>query len=153
MQEFQIQTDDLQKAKTSICPFETSSISIYISIYICTKAADIRVPDQMRIQRQNNVMQDKLSGPKKGQTLEIVSAGLHCSLRISRQMLPLLLIFGWKTLVLNATWKHEITVSILLQQTIATHTDTTKQDQTLHIRCMNYLRGLERIIRRKMNGD
>lgn len=103
MQEFQIQTDDLQKAQTSICPFETSSISIYISIYICIKAADIRVPDQMRIQRQNTVMQDKLSGPKKSQTLEIVSAGLHCSLRISRQMLPLLLIFGWKTLVLNAT--------------------------------------------------
>jgi len=36
-------------------------------------------------------------------TLEIVSAGLHCSLRISRQMLPLLLMFGWKTLVLKET--------------------------------------------------
>ena len=36
-------------------------------------------------------------------TLEMVSAGLHCSFRISRQMLPLLLILGWKTLVLNAT--------------------------------------------------
>jgi hypothetical protein len=37
------------------------------------------------------------------QTLEMVSAGLHCSLRISRHMLPLLLMFGWKTFVLKAT--------------------------------------------------
>jgi len=27
--------------------------------------------------------------------LEIVNAGDHCDLRISKQMLPLLLIFGW----------------------------------------------------------
>jgi len=42
---------------------------------------------------------------EQNQTLEMVRAGLHCSLRISRQMLPLLLMLGWKTLVLNATWK------------------------------------------------
>jgi len=32
-----------------------------------------------------------------------VRAGLHCSFKISRQMLPLLLIFGWKTFVVKAT--------------------------------------------------
>jgi len=37
-------------------------------------------------------------------TLEMVSAGLHCSLRISKHMLPLLLMFGWNTFVLNATF-------------------------------------------------
>lgn len=36
-------------------------------------------------------------------TLEMVRAGLHWSLRMSRQMLPLLFMFGWNTLVLNAT--------------------------------------------------
>lgn len=36
-------------------------------------------------------------------TLDIVRAGLHCSFKISRQMLPLLLILGWKTFVLKAT--------------------------------------------------
>uniref|UniRef100_A0A0A9D8W3 Csu456(Uce) n=1 Tax=Arundo donax TaxID=35708 RepID=A0A0A9D8W3_ARUDO len=36
-------------------------------------------------------------------TLEIVSAGLHWSFKMSRQMLPLLLIFGWNSLVRNAT--------------------------------------------------
>lgn len=36
-------------------------------------------------------------------TLDMVRAGLHCSFKISRQMLPLLLILGWKTFVLNAT--------------------------------------------------
>lgn len=36
-------------------------------------------------------------------TLEMVNAGLHCSFRMSRQILPLLLMFGWKTFVLNAT--------------------------------------------------
>lgn len=39
----------------------------------------------------------------KSKTLEIVSAGLHCSFKMSRQMLPLLLMFGWNTFVLNAT--------------------------------------------------
>lgn len=38
-------------------------------------------------------------------TLEIVNAGLHCSLRMSRQMLPLLFMFGWKTFVLKETCK------------------------------------------------
>ena len=33
----------------------------------------------------------------------MVNAGLHCSFKMSRQMLPLLLMFGWKTLVLKAT--------------------------------------------------
>ena len=28
-------------------------------------------------------------------TLEMVNAGLHCSRRMSRQMLPLLLMLGW----------------------------------------------------------
>ena len=40
---------------------------------------------------------------RKIETLDMVRAGLHCSFKMSRQMLPLLLIFGWKTLVLNAT--------------------------------------------------
>lgn len=31
----------------------------------------------------------------QGHTLEIVSAGLHCSLRMSRQMLPWLFTLGW----------------------------------------------------------
>lgn len=35
----------------------------------------------------------------------MVRAGLHCSFKMSRQMLPLLLIFGWNTFVLNATYK------------------------------------------------
>lgn len=34
----------------------------------------------------------------------MVNAGLHCSFRMSRHILPLLLIFGWKTFVLNATY-------------------------------------------------
>lgn len=38
-------------------------------------------------------------------TFEMVRAGLHCSFKISRQILPLLLIFGWKTLVRKATCK------------------------------------------------
>lgn len=36
-------------------------------------------------------------------TFDIVRAGLHCSLRMSRQILPLLLILGWKTFVRNET--------------------------------------------------
>lgn len=45
--------------------------------------------------------------PKANQTFDMVRAGLHCSLRISRQMLPLLLMLGWKTFVLNATYNIE----------------------------------------------
>ena len=37
-------------------------------------------------------------------TFDMVKAGLHCSLRMSRQMLPLLLMFGWNTLVRKETW-------------------------------------------------
>jgi hypothetical protein len=40
-------------------------------------------------------------------TLDMVRAGLHCSFKISRQMLPLLLILGWKTFVLNATCRNQ----------------------------------------------
>lgn len=44
---------------------------------------------------------------KRGQelisTLDIVKAGLHCSFKISRQMLPLLLMLGWNTFVLKAS--------------------------------------------------
>ena len=40
---------------------------------------------------------------KRRVTLEIVNAGLHCSFKMSKQMLPLLLMFGWKTFVLKAT--------------------------------------------------
>jgi hypothetical protein len=36
--------------------------------------------------------------------LDIVRAGLHCSLRMSRQMLPLLLMLGWKTFVRKETY-------------------------------------------------
>lgn len=35
------------------------------------------------------------SGQREGLPLEMVRAGDHCDRRISRQMLPLLLIFGW----------------------------------------------------------
>lgn len=38
-------------------------------------------------------------------TLDTVSAGLHCSFKMSKQMLPLLLIFGWYTLVWKFTCK------------------------------------------------
>ncbi|KAK7356636.1 hypothetical protein VNO80_15911 [Phaseolus coccineus] len=36
----------------------------------------------------------------------MVRAGLHCSLSMSRQILPLLLMLGWNPLVLNATRKY-----------------------------------------------
>jgi hypothetical protein len=42
---------------------------------------------------------------RKNITLDIVRAGLHCSLSMSRQIFPLLLMLGWNTLVLNATCK------------------------------------------------
>jgi hypothetical protein len=38
-------------------------------------------------------------------TLDMVSAGLHCSLSMSKHIFPLLFIFGWNTLVLKATCK------------------------------------------------
>jgi len=38
-------------------------------------------------------------------TLDMVSAGLHCSLSMSKQIFPLLFMFGWNTLVLKATCK------------------------------------------------
>lgn len=47
----------------------------------------------------NRVMKTKA----KLQTFDMVNAGLHCSLRMSRHILPLLLMLGWKTLVLKAT--------------------------------------------------
>jgi hypothetical protein len=37
--------------------------------------------------------------------LEIVKAGDHCERKISKQMLPLLLIFGWYILVWKLTWE------------------------------------------------
>lgn len=41
-------------------------------------------------------------------TFDTVSAGLHCSLRMSRQMLPLLLMLGWYTFVEKLTCaRHE----------------------------------------------
>lgn len=87
----------------------------------------------------------------QNKTLEMVSAGLHCSFRISRQILPLLLMFGWKTLVLNATWYNKIKHH---QHTI-NNTNTTRishkqNPNNIHI---HYLRRLERIIGRKMNGN
>jgi len=39
----------------------------------------------------------------KNITLDMVRAGLHCSLRMSRQILPLLLMLGWKTFVRKET--------------------------------------------------
>lgn len=57
----------------------------------------------LKIIKRNKYSEDQ------NQTLEIVSAGLHCSLRISKHMLPLLLMFGWNTFVLNATWKSNST--------------------------------------------
>lgn len=53
-------------------------------------------------------------------TLEIVRAGLHCSFKMSRQMLPLLLIFGWKTLVRKATYTKTIHVSETHVQAVIT---------------------------------
>ncbi len=49
-----------------------------------------------------NILWNKHEGADR-QTLEMVSAGLHCSLRMSKQILPLLLMLGWNTFVLNAT--------------------------------------------------
>jgi hypothetical protein len=49
-------------------------------------------------------------------TLEIVKAGLHCSLRISRHMLPLLLILGWKTFVLKDTYNESIIIMIKMEE-------------------------------------
>ncbi len=40
-------------------------------------------------------------------TLEMVKAGDHCSFRMSKQMLPLLLMFGWYTLVIKLTWHND----------------------------------------------
>jgi len=37
------------------------------------------------------------------ETLEMVNTWLHCSFKMLRQILALLFMFGWKTLVLNAT--------------------------------------------------
>ena len=45
-------------------------------------------------------------------TLEIVKAGLHCSLRMSRHMLPLLLIFGWNTFVLKDTYNRDSSMTV-----------------------------------------
>ena len=54
----------------------------------------------LRVKKKKNSKRDT-----KAQTLDMVRAGLHCSFRISRQMLPLLLMFGWYTLVLKDTCK------------------------------------------------
>ena len=93
----------------------------------------------------------------------MVRAGLHCSLRISRQMLPLLLMLGWKTLVLNATWRGKKRNKIALQKThtikqskasLCNHIQTRLKIGNCTIDCKtNYLRGLERIIRRKMDSN
>lgn len=58
-------------------------------------------------------------------TLEMVSAGLHCSLRMSKQIFPLLLIFGWKTLVLKATYRTE--------RELRTETKTKKENKNLFL--------------------
>ena len=39
---------------------------------------------------------------KRHLPFDIVNAGLHCDLNISKQILPLLLILGWYILVVNA---------------------------------------------------
>jgi hypothetical protein len=59
---------------------------------------------------------------RKNITLDIVRAGLHCSLSMSRQIFPLLLMLGWNTLVLNATCKilnrsYSPSQSLILQTT------------------------------------
>ena len=40
-------------------------------------------------------------------TFEIVNAGDHCDRRISRQMAPFELMFGWKILVVNLNMKRK----------------------------------------------
>lgn len=60
---------------------------------------------EFKKKKQNKFMkrQSELQPQEASHTLEMVRAGLHCSLRISKQMLPLLLMFGWKTFVLKET--------------------------------------------------
>ena len=41
--------------------------------------------------------------PERPLPLDMVSAGLHCDLRMSRHMLPLLLMLGWYIRVVKAT--------------------------------------------------
>lgn len=62
----------------------------------------------------NKINKNVLQG--RDVTLETVKAGLHCSFKMSRQMLPLLLIFGWKTFVLNATCKAHMKLVRYLQK-------------------------------------
>ncbi|MFS7923770.1 hypothetical protein Hanom_Chr03g00264661 [Helianthus anomalus] len=70
-----------------------------------TKVANLAKPQGRKwhfTQKKTTITTNFYLG-SEAQTLEIVRAGLHCSFRISRQMLPLLLMFGWKTFVLKAT--------------------------------------------------
>lgn len=73
----------------------------------------------------------------------MVRAGLHWSLRISKQIFPLLFIFGWKTLVLNATCQPAT------QHFSYAFWDMMKKKNKKE----GYLGRFKRVIRRKMNGN
>ncbi len=66
---------------------------------------------------------------------DIVNAGLHCDLSISKHILPLLLILGWYILVVKATYR-------------STGGNSIRQ---LTMVIIQYLRRFKRIIGRKMN--
>ena len=55
--------------------------------------------------RWSAILSSMLLRTGKQCTFDTVSAGLHCSLRMSRQMLPLLLMLGWYTFVEKLTCK------------------------------------------------
>ena len=74
-------------------------------------------------------------------TLDTVSAGLHCSLRISKQILPLLLMFGWYTFVWKLTCKCAEEVL---------HGEHGGLGQSINPK-QRYLGWLERVIRREMD--
>ena len=102
----------------------------------------------LRVKKKKNSKRDT-----KAQTLDMVRAGLHCSFRISRQMLPLLLMFGWYTLVLKDTCK-SIRVTHIIRSLTNVMTMNLKDDLSYwEQKKKTNLWWLERIIRRKVNGN
>jgi hypothetical protein len=81
-------------------------------------------------------------------TLETVSAGLHCSLRMSRQMLPLLLMLGWNTFVLNATC-----LFVCLDPLFELSSHGRASHEMRQAGRHTHLGRLERVVRREVDGD
>ena len=105
----------VQLTRTWTCPFCTCELSPALEDHLgsgqSTKSKSTTKPVSTGINHHFSrsltmvVLID--SKETKAQTLDMVRAGLHCSLRISRQMLPLLLMFGWYTLVLKDTCNNQ----------------------------------------------